>query len=292
MHLYQEKTGWKTLRFDSRTYTAQIARKQDEGLVRKIPHDYIFIDDKCFMENGRIKEIVLSPHCRIIGRQAFEGCQFRKQIIFPETLVEIKKRAFAENHNLRQAILPASLERMGAQCYRECNNLRKVHFALDCKCEEIPDGAFDSCVHLKEVTLPAGTKTIGSRAFYRCKDLTRLVLPDTITRIGDEAFYFCGLEELILPRGLQELGDSAFFRCKNLHSVFIPDSVKIIERWVFHGCSRLEYLEILHDPEYIGPWIVNKSCTIRCYKGSKIDAYCEEYGLKREYVSARNSVNK
>lgn len=30
--------------------------------------------------------------------------------------------------------------------------------------------------------------------------------------------------------------------------------------------------------------IVNKNCTIRCKKGSKVDLYCEEQGLKREYI--------
>ena len=59
-------------------------------------------------------------------------------------------------------------------------------------------------------------------------------------------------------------------------------------RWVFHGCNRLESVEIRHDPEYVGPWIVNKSCTIRCYKGSKMDAYCDEYELKREYIGAES----
>lgn len=292
MYVYQEKTGWNTLRFDSRTYTSQIAREQEDGLVKKIPQKFIFVDDKCFMEDGKIKEVILSSHCRIIGKQAFEGCQFRKQVIFPETLVEIKKRAFAENHNLRQAIFPSSLEKLGVQCYRECNNLKKVLFAPQSKCREIPEGAFDSCVRLNEVTLPDRLQTIDARAFYRCKDLKKISLPDSITEIGEEAFYFCGLEELDLPKNLWKLGDSAFFRCKNLRSVFIPESVKSIGRWVFHGCSRLEYLEICHDPEYIGPWIVNKSCTIRCYKGSKMDSYCEEYGLKREYISARSIINQ
>ncbi|MFR8222769.1 MAG: hypothetical protein ACLU9T_18005 [Blautia faecis] len=57
----------------------------------------------------------------------------------------------------------------------------------------------------------------------------------------------------------------------------------MIERWVFHGCNRLETVEIRHDPGNVSPWIVNKSCTIRCYKGSKMDAYCDEYELKRVY---------
>ena len=125
-----------------------------------------------------------------------------------------------------------------------------------------------------------------------CKELKKITFPNTLRKIGDEAFYFCGFEELHLPDKLEEIGDSAFFRCNSLKYVFIPKSVKSIGRWVFHGCSKLEYLEIHHDPEYIGPWIVNKSCTIRCYKGSKMDHYCDEFELKREYISAKSIIDK
>ena len=49
-------------------------------------------------------------------------------------------------------------------------------------------------------------------------------------------------------------------------------------------CNRLQYLEIRHDPEYIGEWIINRAATIRCYKGSKADRYCQESGFKVEYL--------
>ena len=239
-----------------------------------------------------MKEVILSPQCKIIGKQAFESCQFRKGIDFPDTLIEIKKRAFAENHSLRQAIFPSSVKRIGAQCYRECNNLRVAKFEKNSNCTVIQEGVFDSCVKLNEVVLPEKTKGIERRAFYRCKELKKVIFPNTLRKIGDEAFYFCGFEELHLPDKLEEIGDSAFFRCNSLKYVFIPKSVKSIGRWVFHGCSKLVYLEIHHDPEYIGPWIVNKSCTIRCYKGSKMDHYCDEFGLKREYISAKSIIDK
>ena len=76
----------------------------------------------------------------------------------------------------------------------------------------------------------------------------------------------------------------AFFGCKKLKEVYIPENIMYLGEEVFHGCNRLEYLEIHHDPEHIGSKIVNKNCTIRCKKGSKVDLYCEEQGLKREYI--------
>ena len=97
-------------------------------------------------------------------------------------------------------------------------------------------------------------------------------------------FIFVQWKNWNLPPNLNVIGDSAFFRCKQLREVYIPESVKIIGRWAFHGCSRLERVEILHDPEEIGPWIINKSCTLVCRKGSKVDYYARKYGFKCEYV--------
>ena len=135
-----------------------------------------------------------------------------------------------------------------------------------------------------EQNFPENLRIIQSRAFYRCKELKEITLPDTLTKIGAEAFYFCPIETLELPEGLQKLVHKAFFGCKKLRKVYIPENVTYLGEEAFHGFNWMEYLVIHHDPEYIGTRIVNKNCTIRCKKGSKMDAYCEVQGLQREYI--------
>lgn len=287
----KEETGWNQRRYDIRTYTAQNERNRRTGTAGEIPDAYIYIGDKCFLNNGKVHEVTLPTECRVIGKQAFEGCQFQKMVEFPESLVEIKRRAFAGNRRLRKAVFPHSLEKIGAQCYRECSNLKVVEFEKRSRCKVISEGTFDSCTKLKTVRLPDSTKEIERRAFYRCKELKEISLPSSITEIGEEAFYFCGIEELELPASLRVIDDSAFFRCKNLKTVYIPESVRTIGRWAFHGCSRLESIEILHDPEEIGPWIINKSCKIVCQKGSKVDEYAQEYGFQTEYVEISEELD-
>lgn len=143
---------------------------------------------------------------------------------------------------------------------------------------------FSECISLTDLALPSTVKVIDARAFYRCKALKKIALPDALERIDDSAFKSSGLTTLTLPTGLKVLGDSAFFHCKYLTEVVIPESVETIGKWVFHGCNRLKTIEFRHDPVSIGEWMVNKSTTVRCYKGSAVDAYCETYGLTREYL--------
>ena len=262
-------------------FTVQQSRKNADS-PGVIPEPYRFIDEKCFMNNGKVHSVVLPQSCRVIGKQAFEGCQFQKEVIFPQNVVAINERAFARNQRLKKVNFPEKLHRLGKECYKECSNLVSVKFDNMCVLRRIPEGAFDSCLRLQQVWMPDSVHIIGTRAFYRCKELKKLHLPAKLKKIGNEAFYFCGIDSVELPEGLEYLGEGAFFRCKNLKKVRIPRSVKHIDKWVFHGCNSLEYIEIFHDPDYIGEWIVNKSCTIRCIKGSRVEQYCDHTGFKKE----------
>ena len=166
-----DETGWNQKRYDIRTYTAQNERSRRIGTAGEIPDEYIYIGDKCFLNNGKVHGVTLPAGCRVVGKQAFEGCQFQKAVEFPESLVEIKRRGFAGNRRLRKVVFPYNLERIGAQCYRECSNLRSVEFEKNSRCKVISEGIFDSCTRLEKVYLPETVKIIEKRAFYRCKEL-------------------------------------------------------------------------------------------------------------------------
>lgn len=168
--------------------------------------------------------------------------------------------------------------------FREDRRLEKILFTKNCKVEWIGKDAFSECVLLPGILLPPKVTVIGDRAFWRCKELKKIRFPEGLKRIGKEAFYFCGLESLELPESLEILDEKAFFKCTQLTEVRLPTHIRRIEKWVFHGCSRLQVLEIRHDPEYIGEWIINKAARIRCYRGSKVDAYCQEAGFTVEYL--------
>lgn len=59
-----------------------------------------------------------------------------------------------------------------------------------------------------------GTKIVCDRAFYGCTSLRSLVIPDSVTSIGDGAFQFCSaLNDIVLPDSVTSIGDSAFRCC-------------------------------------------------------------------------------
>ena len=72
-----------------------------------------------------------------------------------------------------------------------------------------------------------GATQIKVRAFYECTVLTNVVIPSTVTAIGDNAFYGCTmLQSIEIPNSVVSItGYSTFYNCKNLKSLVIPDSV-------------------------------------------------------------------
>jgi hypothetical protein len=104
-------------------------------------------------------------------------------------------------------------------------------------------GATDKYVYLD--LSDSTVTTIPNDAFFtpfrtECNTLTGITLPDSITIIGDHAFFRCAnLTDLTIPYNVQSIGKSAFACCTSLKSVLIPDNVKIIKHNAFRNCTNL-----------------------------------------------------
>ena len=61
-------------------------------------------------------------------------------------------------------------------------------------------------------------------------------IPESVTSIGDEAFYECrSLTQITIPSSVTAIGDSAFSSCSSLTQITIPNSVTAIGRNPFAG---------------------------------------------------------
>ncbi len=87
--------------------------------------------------------------------------------------------------------------------------------------------------------IPEGVECIRTKAFYRCTELRSITLPSTLQRIEEKAFFRCALEELILPDSLSFIGKDAFSYCEKLTELEIPGSVTEIGEYAFYNCTGL-----------------------------------------------------
>ena len=62
--------------------------------------------------------------------------------------------------------------------------------------------------------IPNSVTSIGDRAFFACNSLAEVVIPNSVTNIGDRAFSFCSsLAEVVIPNSVTSIGEGAFEYC-------------------------------------------------------------------------------
>ncbi len=106
---------------------------------------------------------------------------------------------------------------------------------------------------VKSMTIPESVTTIGDDAFYNCEKLEELNLPKGITEIGSRAFSgCCELKKAVLPSTLKTMGSSAFSNCTSLESISIPRSLEEIPELAFSGCYYLEKVSFSAGLKAIG----------------------------------------
>lgn len=95
----------------------------------------------------------------------------------------------------------------------------------------LPSSAFFGFVELQEVILPASVTEIGNGAFAGCEQLRAVTLGSNLTKIGDYAFSGCvALQEVEFPLTMQRIGDYAFDKCAALEQVNLEQ------------CNHLSYI--------------------------------------------------
>ena len=116
----------------------------------------------------------------------------------------------------------------------------------------IGDGAFrDTAV--TGVVIPNSITTIGDYAFYSCDNLTNITIPNSVTTIGNYAFGVCdNLTSISIPDSVTTVGEGAFYYCDNLASVTIGNGVKNIGDMAFYSCGSLTSIVIPDNVITIG----------------------------------------
>lgn len=82
------------------------------------------------------------------------------------------------------------------------------------------------------------TRKVREEAFCHDENLGVILLPDSVTTIGDMAFAYCrNLSRVVIPGSVTTIKRRAFDGCTSLPEVVIPDSVSRIEEYTFGNCS-------------------------------------------------------
>jgi len=206
--------------------------------------------------------ILYSLFMLALARKELSTCSFRLFIgekpILPQTIEDLSTKATDEE--LREAFI----DEWGVKYSKDGRKLLKAPKKLDgiysirkgtkIICEEaFRWSKFIGCRSLTSLVIPDSVTRIGDGAFRGCKSLTDIVIPNSVTSIGDNAFEYCfSLSNLVIPDGVTSIEDNAFEGCYSLSSVVIPDSVSCIGFGAFKNCSSLTDIVIPDSVTSIG----------------------------------------
>lgn len=97
---------------------------------------------------------------------------------------------------------------------------------------------------LTSVQIPDTVTEIGDNAFYNCDSLESVTIqdnkPSRVKKIGRQAFMYCSaLTAIPILDSVSEIGSAAFYYCTQLKNVTLPEGVTSITEGIFSYCYSL-----------------------------------------------------
>ncbi len=245
-----------------------------------IPDSVTSIGSYAFRYCTSLTSITIPDSVTSIGNCAFYNCDSLTSITIPDSVTSIDNSTFSGCTSLTSINIPDSVTSIGSYAFDDCTSLTSI--TIPNSVTSIGNDAFENCTSLTSITIPDSVTIIGNGAFDFCYSLnsvyitdvaawcnisfggcvanplyyaknlylngelvTDLLVPDSVTSIGDYAFEYCtSLEGITIPDSVISIGSSAFENCTSLTSITIPDSVTSISAGAFQGCSNLESITL------------------------------------------------
>ena len=278
---FKNCTNLKSLSFNSRSTINSIGSSAFEGCSSltsiSFPNTVKTIEQNAFRNCSSLTEISLPLALTSLGDYAFANSGLRK-INFNDALETIGAYAF-NGTNLTEVNLNDKITSLANYTFADCKNLKSV--SLNDGLVKIGQYVFNGCSNLASISIPESVEEIGYRAFYDCtslktadfasvadvckikfeneysnpiyyakklhingEEVTELEIPQTVTEIGDCAFYNCaGLTKVVIPNSVTSLGYGVFSYCSGLTDLTVGNSLNEISDQ-FNGCTSLKSLTL------------------------------------------------
>ncbi|MGN0283524.1 MAG: leucine-rich repeat protein [Segatella copri] len=202
------------------------------------------IGPNVFYQTNISGSLVFPTSLKVIGNLAFGYTAISGQLYFPDGLETIGAGAFSTTEISGKLILPESLLSLGDQSFCSCFYLTG-DLEIPKNIKTIPSTCFMSCWGLDGIlTLPEGLTDIEYGAFWDCHFSGPLMIPSTVSTIGQYAFEGCQLSFIEFPERMSSIGVSAFSGNQLSGTIKIPEGIEVVPQAAFYNNNKIEKLII------------------------------------------------
>ncbi|MBE6742281.1 MAG: fibronectin type III domain-containing protein [Ruminococcaceae bacterium] len=248
-------TNWHTSIYSSSStyYTKNPFYNQSSIKTVVIDNGVTSIGDWAFYDCRGLTNITIPNSVTIIGSDAFRGCTGVTDIAIPKGVTNIGNCAFYGCTDLSRITISDSVTNIDYRAFGHCSGLTSIiiepeNSIFDSRenCNAIIESSTNTLlVGCKNTVIPNTVTIIGEDAFWGCSYLTNIYLPDSITKICGNAFAYSGLKNIYIPNSVTSISGCAFYYCTALTSITISDSVTSIGGFqTFDGCKNLTRVDI------------------------------------------------
>ncbi|MGN9177206.1 leucine-rich repeat protein [Segatella copri] len=200
-----------------------------------------------------------------LARKELSLCSFKLFIsekpLLSQTIEDLSTKATEEE--LKEAFIDewgVKYSKDGRKLLKAPSDL-KGDFSFKEGTKIICDSAFSMCNFLTSIIVPNSVTSIGEGAFSGCILLFKIIIPNSVTSIGDLAFMDSNaLSHIVISNSVTSIGDGTFYGCSSLTNIVIPDSVTSIGDIAFSGCRSLSNIVIPDSVTSIGDYVF-EGCT-------------------------------
>ena len=222
------------------------------------------IPAKAFFKNKKITKIILPQSIKRIGHHAFSamynettgtGLSYLstdKNVNLRFDGVEILGESMASrDRNLKDPLeLPASLIAIGDACFANSGvsgaiTIRiNIDKNIDCNGEgtaELSQAQFagtddsNNGTNIDSLSFQDDATRIPGYIAKNCKSLKKIIISDTVSEIGEQAFFGTGLSEVVIPEKVDTIAKRAFMDSNMLDTVIVDNPNVSIDWLAFYG---------------------------------------------------------